>query len=453
MSQGRFVQSNWIGKLTRCLEELVSYERQIENNASIVKQRYERFLGIPSRGSHYSVESVRERVSGYRMLEPRQKHLDSGYQEYIAKKLRILLEVLLEHPTIRRSADFRNGEWILGLDLGVSRVDGFQMIFMLRGLVDYAIEHTPEATANALACMIQRGEDKNLSSYAILLFRGLHVESRYDFPNGLSIVSFEEARQYISEGIVRILLGGNGGGDPEPIGAVVFEAKWGPAFVPIGRSMEEDWPAMSETFRDDARLLVELLALTHELGVVSTELTTSGVERQIEYLVGRAPIFMSALRDVSGHDGLNVKPPTTPSVSEDSLSECAQLYSEMAKDDVKLRLALSRLASSLSRTGMHAPFDKIIDVAITLEVMYEIDVSRGKGGQLSRRARQLIGRDREDNKWIGSIAESLYDLRSDIAHGTLPRDTEQAYLDGLRLGRRTLAHLIRLGPPSDWDRR
>ncbi len=46
MSQGRSVQSDWIDTLTRCLQELVSFERQLESEMLFVRQRSEVFLGI-----------------------------------------------------------------------------------------------------------------------------------------------------------------------------------------------------------------------------------------------------------------------------------------------------------------------------------------------------------------------------------------------------------------------
>ena len=148
---------------------------------------------------------------------------------------------------------------------------------------------------------------------------------------------------------------------------------------------------------------------------------------------------------------LKFVPSTTPAVSKERLLECQKLLSKMSKDDVLLRLSLSRVASSLSRTGIHAAFDKIIDLAIALEIMYQLDASRGKGGQLSRRARDLIGKDREDKNWIKRTAEFIYSIRNDIAHGKLPADTAQAHLDGLGLVRRTLAKLVQSGRPSGWS--
>ena len=253
------------------------------------------------------------------------------------------------------------------------------MTFMLRGLVDHAIERTPEATANALAEMIHKGENHALSSYSIVLFRGLHVEGRHAFPGGLSVVSFEEAREYMHEAVVPSLLRGNTDAGRQPIGAVISEEKWGPAIVPAGYDMEGNWPDRSETFREDALLLVDLLALTHELPVVSTGWRTSGVEREVEHLVGRVPYFSRTLRGLPGTYAVNVVSRTTPAFSPDRLSECAQLFSHMREDDVILRLALSRVASSLARTGIHMTFDRIIDLAIALEIMYRLDASRRKG--------------------------------------------------------------------------
>ena len=345
MSQRQFVVSDWIAKLTRCLQELVSYERDLENEVSLARWRIESLWGLPCGASHDSRDSTRQRVSRYTFFGPRHQNHHSEYGEYVSQKLRTLLEVLLEHPGIARASDYSNGEWVFGIDLGVSRVNRFQMTFMLQSLVDYALEHSPESAANDLAELTQKGDEKDLSIFSAVLFRGLHVESRYDFPSGLSIVSFEEARQYMPDSLLPSMLRGNGVTDDGPIGAVVSEVKWGPAFVPIGQDMERGWPAMSETFRDDALLLVDLLALTHELRVVSAGWGTSGVERRIERLVGNAPSFDFAYRHVSGRSDVILQSPTTPVVSAERVADCAQLYSKMPKDDVRLRLALSRLAS------------------------------------------------------------------------------------------------------------
>ncbi len=453
MSQEQFILSDWVDRLSDCLQDLVSYERSLESELLLLRQQGEIVLGLPGRFRYDSKNSILERVSGYSLFALRESGSISEYRQTVSQKLGTLLKVLLEHPTIGDAADTSDDEWVLGLDLAVSRNSEHQMVFMLRGLIEHALEHTPQTTANALAEVMLKGENHDLSSYSILLFRGLHVERRQDFQGGLSIISFEEARQFLSDSMAQSLVGEGTDVGREPLGAVVSEVKWGPAIVPAGYDMDWEWPDRSNTFRDDALLLIDLLAVTHVLPVVSTGRHTSVVERQVEHLVGRGPSFPSwMLRDVPGVNTLNSAPPTTPTVSKDRLPDCAQLLSDMPKGDVILRLALTRLASSLSRKGIHAAFDRIIDVAIALEVMYQLDAPRGKGDQLSRRARHLVGQDREDRNWIKRTAKTIFKVRNDIAHGRLPEDTSQAHLDALELARRTLAHLVRWGRPSDWEK-
>ena len=239
MPQKQFVLSDWIGKLSGCLQELVSYEQRLESDLLFLRQRGEMALGIPGNTHHQSRDNVRERISLYSLLAPRERYTHSEYRQNISQELSRLLKVLLEHPTFKGAVYDSDDGPVLGLDLGISRVRAHQMVFVLQGLVDYALEHSPEATANALVEMICRGENHDLNSYSIMLFRGLHVERRHDFRGGLSIISFEEARQYMSDSIVHSLLGEGTDAGRGPIGAVVSEVKWGPAIVPAGYDMEE----------------------------------------------------------------------------------------------------------------------------------------------------------------------------------------------------------------------
>ena len=446
MSEEQFTLADWANRLSQCLQELVDYERWLERELFLLRRRAENELGVPD--SHDDLDDrVRERTFGYSRYLGRTPRADSEYQRNVSGKLDRLLEVLQEHPALK-SAVYRaeDGRLALGLNLGVSRSAGHQMVFMLMGLIDHAVEHSPQAAADALAQVIQRGEDMDLSSYQILLFRGLHVGRRHDFPNGLSIVSFEEVRRYMTDDSIRSMLEvGDIEINQEPIGAVVFERKWGPLIVPADFDMDSmDWPEQSRTFRDDALLLLDVLAVSHGLPVNGSRTHTQVVEREIEHLMGQGSFVSQSLsrslRDVIGVNSTKIEPIATPAVLEEKLSDCERLLLG-CRNDVQLRLAVSRLASSLARKGVHEAFDKVLDVAIALEVLYQLDASRGRGSQLSSRARQLIGGDRNDLRWIDRTAESIYQARSGIVHeGTLPTNAGQIYEDAFELGRRTLLH-------------
>ena len=452
MSQKRFVLSDWVEELSDCLQELVNYERRLESEIVFLRQRSEMALGLQGSVHHNSIDGVRERVSHYPLLAPRDSRSDSGYRRNVSRNLSTLQEILLEHPTLAAAAYTSNDEWVLGLDLGVSRTSAHQMVFMLRGLVDYAVEHTPEETANSLAEVIRTGDDCDLSSYSILLFRGLHVGQRYDFQGGLSIISFEETRRYLSDERARSLLGVGTDAVNEPIGAVVSEVKWGPVFVPAGGDMDADWPKRSETFRDDALLLIDLLAVTHGLPVVSTGRHTSVVKQQVEHLVGHVPYVPLWVREISDNNSVRIDASTVPAVSEERLSECQQLLSKMHSRQGRVRLALSRLASSLSRSGHHAVFDGIVDVAIALEAMYQVGPPE-QTYRLATRASYFLGETARSRIATSDTIKDLYKARSSIVHGGT-RDDGGMLEGGFEVARQTLTKLVLEGGPSsfrDWD--
>ena len=445
------VLTDWVDKLSQALQDLVDYERSLQSELVRVRRGVEVALGVPD--SRYDRDDrVRERVSRYRRFLGGTPPGDSEYERSVGGKLDNLLDVLLEHPVLHR-AIYRDDEGSLavGLNLGVSRMAHHQFIFVLRGLVDHAVEHTPKATAAAFARMIEKGADNDLSCYAILLVRGLHAERRYDFPDNLSVVPLEEARRYLRDRDIRSMLGvADAQIGLRPVAAVVSERKWGPVFLPAGFNMDElDWTQKPPTFRDDGHLLVDVLSVAHREFAAPSATQTVVAERQLNHFVGLGGSYSSRLaRDLLGANTTKIEPVTTPAFSAESLPECERLFVACVTDE-QLRLALSRLASSLRRTGAHGTFDKVVDIAIALEVMYQLDASRGRGDQLSRRARELIGGDRADLNWIRRTAKSIYAARSGIVHdGTLPEDAEQICEDGFELARRTLLHIVSTGRPE-----
>ena len=454
MSQEQFTQTDWRDRVSQCLQELVDYERWLESELSRPRQLAEVTLGVIElgvRAIHDDRDSrVRDRIAGYWAFLMGAPRGSSKYQRTVYERLNTLRDVLLEHPVLN-AAVYRDerGLLALGLNLATSRSAGYQLNSMLMGLVDHAVENTPEATASALAQFVQRGEDEDLSSNYMLLFRGLHVERRHDFPNGLSIIPFKEVQRYMPDDRIRFMLEtGDSETNREPIAAVILETKWGPLIVQAGFDMEGmGWPETPWTFRDDALLVLSALAVSHGMPVVGARTHTTAVEHQIEHLMGREILISRFDRDVNGVSTMRIEPVATPAISKEKLAECEQLLLG-CRDDVRLRLALSRLASSLARTGMHEAFDRVLDAAIALEVMYRLDVSRGKGSQLACRARNLIGGDQDDRKWIGRAAKSIYAARNDIIHdGTLVADVNRIHEDAFELGRRTLLHVARSGHP------
>ena len=455
-----FATSQWVERLNGCLKDLVDYERWVEQQFSLMRHEVQRHFGLPGDAPPNWTDNIRERISRYSLHYGRQELEHSKYQQEVFEKLTKTWNVLLEHPSIAQAACMRDrppdGEWVLGLDLGTSRVDGHQIIFLLQGLVDYAVQHSPETAADAFAQTIQRGNDQDLTSYSILPFMGLHVDGKRDIARGLSVISFEEARQYItSDFVVRSLVAEGSDFRQKPIAAVVWEVKWGPVFFPVGFAFENDWPERPETFRDDALMLVDLLAVTHESAVISPGWTTKGVDRRVEHLVGRNPF---SFRTFGGQNSIEAlkSGAASPSVSMEGLAECTELFSRMSNDDPRLRSALSRLAASLSRSGPLAAFDSIVDVAIALEILYQAGAEQTY--RYGTRAAYFLEETTHGRKDVFDAVKKLYDTRSSIVHGRRRRDDDQSFQDafqrGFDIARRTLSKLVVEGGPSessDWD--
>ncbi len=115
--------------------------------------------------------------------------------------------------------------------------------------------------------------------------------------------------------------------------------------------------------------------------------------------------------------------------------------------------AISRLAEALARDNRHASEDKILDVAIALERMYELDrwkITR----KLSTRSSWFLGGDPEERVRVMESVEEFYDLRSEIVHGNTPRPSPERYRNafdtGFDIAARTLFKLLKEGPPSNW---
>ena len=118
---------------------------------------------------------------------------------------------------------------------------------------------------------------------------------------------------------------------------------------------------------------------------------------------------------------------------------------------------LSRLAEALGRSGQYASQDKILDVAIALERMYEPD-SPEVTFKLKARAACFLESDTAERKRVFKEIGNFYTARSAIVHGPkgkkkrTAQSEEEAFDSGFKLARRSLLKLLGEGPaPGEWD--
>ena len=113
-------------------------------------------------------------------------------------------------------------------------------------------------------------------------------------------------------------------------------------------------------------------------------------------------------------------------------------------------------AEALARSNRYAAEDKIVDVAVALERMYEPENSE-LNFKLKIRAACFLEADTERRKQVFQEIDQFYKARSAIVHWRKRKrkrsveKQDKAFEMGFELARRTLIKLLRDGRPEDWN--
>ena len=113
----------------------------------------------------------------------------------------------------------------------------------------------------------------------------------------------------------------------------------------------------------------------------------------------------------------------------------------------------SRLSEPLARNGRFALHDRVVDVLIALEGMY--DLPRWSATQaLEERVSVFLATDGASRDRLGKNARVFYDARSAIVHNRSvqrsPFATGAAFVSSFDLASRSLFKILREGLPEDW---
>ena len=237
---------------------------------------------------------------------------------------------------------------------------------------------------------------------------------------------------------------------------------WGPGVLDNRTPLHVDWdpqpiirhsfPAphdgIPERYFHDRTMLVDLLSIATRSRLVShTAFITYPVWiRQLSPNFEQPAGAGIGLFDVWPHD----RSFTNADVS--AFANLARGWLTYSRNQPSIDLAVRRVAASLGpAAGTFGLEDRILDVAISLEVMYA-PLPTGKiTHKLKNRAERLLCSVSD-----GNAAAHLYKTRSDIIHGKLNAtecELSQVLSDGRDLACRTLAALLDLGKPvANWGR-
>ena len=290
--------------------------------------------------------------------------------------------------------------------------------------------------------------------YDSVLFHGMCLEEEIDIGGGLTMLPFERARAFVDEEVLK---------DMAPdivryrdwrlVGAVVKPFQWRPVFQRRGdlRDTESEPPG---PFVSDALDFLELLAVSHRVPIVCLAAVRECLSRSACRLLGQGHNYGGVQwgRPIHRFDPFS-KPPGPRS---EAVAEAKRAYGERKSQRYgKLAPVVARLAEALARNGRFAAEDKILDVAIALERMYELG-----GGEISHKMRTrsswFLGGDAEDRVRVMESVAEFYRVRSEIVHKGKRKASGERYQEsfdtGFDIAARTLLKLLKEGPPRDWEK-
>ena len=338
---------------------------------------------------------------------------------------------------------------------------GFRMEFRMlaRYLTRSAIKRGCQSAAVHLERFLTLSAENRVPGYEITVFRGLTMSGETEIAPGLEIVSYQGAAE---RGLVRSEAPDPTNDMPDYLGmgalVLVREMTWGPCLVPPKTSKDSGMNAVP-TFRwldgHDPYIVFDLISIitSHRIQVLS--------------VLCCAPDFV----DVNPNFGpgsstgfLHADHWTKEELTQEHIKQLQERLHAWSRFDANnrdtLELAVSRLASSIQRNrGRFWLQDRILDAAIALEMMYDLE-STELSYRLATRAGHLLADETEERVDVSHRVKSFYDTRSRIAHGSRGKkkkngkrsDLEEIADSGFGLARKTLWKLLERGAFPDWER-
>ena len=290
--------------------------------------------------------------------------------------------------------------------------------------------------------------------FHVSVIHGLRYDEEFPIEEETSIVPFRSIRHYVEEVPLRSTPNFI---KPEPLNsssAIVRPISWQPKFRPSSQDeihLDTDW---GDSFVQDSERLCTLLAISHAAPVVHVATIFYCVHRVASQLLGQRNRLGSHISSPYIHSFDRSSIPLDSCA--DATAEAISLFKiRNSRNFVKLEPITPRLAASVTRQGRFALEDRILDVAMALERMYELD--QGEiSYKLKTRAACYLESTTDARNRVFKEVKKLYDLRSAIVHGREKNrgtsgEQESTFEAGFEIARRTFFKLLREGPPSDWN--
>lgn len=467
MAQSDFDKRDWATRLGKALEQVAANARP---------------HGFPFQTDHLPTVAPsgffdKERHRQYRQLAAQAKHdqraseiFDMSYfwPDSVPHEV---TSVLHEHPVLERvwSKSGSHDAFHWEGAFGGSHCD---LTSFVGNLAKSSVKLGGERVATMLHRFLVAGEHTRLHAHEITVLHGLIVGERIDLGSGAYLAPYEEGRSRFGLPDEPERLGEMskhlGRFNRSPSRAVLVRpVAWGPGIAPCdcptgknrspnlkyrfpGRYSIDSW----ERFFSDQAVLIDLLSVATRSKLVSC----------INFHV--FPSWMRALdpnfqfqNPRSGYSMFDVWPEDRHLSKETAARFVELAHGWFSYPDTKRRvieLVIRRIVASFGpAAGKFGIEERILDVAIALEIMY----GPFDGGEISHklrtRAAWLLGASPGDRISVAEDMKAFYNARSSVVHGSTNADREKlqrAFPIGRELARSTLTALLVKGPIADWDR-
>lgn len=446
--QHHFCASRWVKLLAKSLDSLKEAEEKYRSESCVMCTDDNSHDTQPPSSPHSLSESR------YFLYREADSSKTSQHDGNLSSALNAVKTLLREHPVLNRALGPSEDkeEFRIAIANSLSRIS---LIDIATRLINCGTESGFDDVASRLEELLSSREKHKLPCYHVSVFLGLRLNKEMQLSDGISIAPFERVKDFLdASGLENFVQNSKRFARAGSLGVVLKPSEWEPKIPAAGKELQSDIKWDNE-FPKDAQTIVDLLAIAHGAPVKNIICFEFCVDRRVSELMGTHIGGGTFIRytGLSINDDLESIFP-----SADKLSQVKDMFSWLktrCNDLERYESVISRLSSSLLRKGRFAPHDKILDVAIALEQMYEIEGS-GITYKLGTRASWFLEDNGPKRVEVFDKVKDFYGARSDVVHyrkkgKSKEWKTEQSD-SGFDLASRTLFKLLGEGPPADWNK-
>ena len=285
----------------------------------------------------------------------------------------------------------------------------------------------------------------------MFLFHGLALTERIEIGDSMALLPHEEVLRFLDRETVRDLApSGAGLHGWRSVGAVARPFRWRPELRRRGGVNGPGQPPPTPFFQDAATFL-DLLAVSHSTRIAPLAELPNRIDGSAGRLLGWQTQSLGFHRRWTA-EGFDSRV-AGPTICEAALAEARMAFRDRSSAGyAKMAPVVSRLSQALARNGRFALHDRITDISIALEGMYDLP-RHGLTHALKTKVAEFLAGDGESRDQIGECVRAFYDARSAIVHhrqdSLTPEEMHAAFVSGFDIARRSLFKRLREGSPEE----